>query len=198
LEDCDRRVELGDQAGEHHQLAGLEAARKYFSAPQDPHDDLPDAKGEVDAGVEHRLQTVRVDAGVVELARLEPELASLRLLLPEHLHHLDARDGVAQDRAHVGQAAPHRAVLVAYLRAEGARAPGQRHGGNQRHQGELRVLEEEDDADDRDLEQVDGHVAQALDDEFLHHVDIVGDAAHDLAGALVVVERERELLQVLV
>ena len=124
------------------------------------------------------------------------EAVVVALLAAEGLEHAHPRDGLLQVRAHV-------ADLVADL-GVGARRPGaepERRDDHERHDAQGRESQapvEDDEEDDRadEGERVGDQGRDAVGDELVQRVDVVGQPADDPARLLPAEEVEAQLLQV--
>ena len=188
-----RSVEAVHVAGKGDKVPQGQLTGQDVAAPDPPDDDRADGgheghdRAEEAAHPRHpQLAPQQVQAAALELAHFPP-------FLGEGLDHAHPRDGIGEEGAEAGPAAPQRPVDGVQLPAEAQRRPHQQRR-RQQHEGRQPGIEpKEDDADDDQGEHIADGLLQAVADEILQAAHVLGDAGHDASGLVlgVVTERQR-------
>ena len=122
----------------------------------------------------------------------------LAFLLRERLDLADAGEVVVQRGVELAQLVLPLAERRAHVTRKAAHRQHDQRDRQHRQQRQLPVHGKQHRADPDQRQHVDQHVGDGVGDQLLEHVRVVDHARHQLAGLLVLVEAQREALQMLV
>ena len=224
--DLHRRVEQSEDAlgRSHRRLQDVELLRQVADRleealrvlqARDQHAELdrvlhgPPAAVPDDEGSGARAQYLdrRVEGGVVEdgldvgvaVRAVDPlELLEVARLPAEELHGCHAADVLLQERVDAGDLNPYTAVRLARVHPEPVRHPGDGRQDGEGDQRQAPVHPEQDDHDAGEHEDVTEDRYDPGREQLVEGVDVGGDAGHQPADRIAVVESEIEALEMAV
>jgi len=147
---------------------------------------------EVDAAVHHRL-VVRRPVVLVHLAEVPPA----RRLARERLDHTHAGDVLGERGRHETEPLSHRPIGAGAPHAEDRRSDRHRRNHRQRRECQSPVEQEQDDGGPDQDQRVLDKRGDSVRDELVERIDVVREPADDHAGAVPLVETQRQALEVL-
>jgi len=160
--------------------------------------DRPERRGELDRGVKHGHQAQRVQERVPIADDPGPHTVRLRLLPGEGLDLADPRQVVVEGGVQFPQCDLALAERGPHVAGKPAHREHDERDGDHREERELPAHAHEDSCDAGEHEHVDEHVGDGVGDELLQEVGVVDHPRHELARLLVLVEAERQALEVAV
>ena len=202
----ERVVELGELLDRVEEVRKVEREREERPDAEVPVDHEPAAEAEDDGGGERRedvdrreVHAVQDDGLVVRGAVAvvhTPERRLARRLARERLHDAHAGDVLGERRRHEAEALPHPAVGAVRADAEPRGRGRHQRKHDERREGEAPVEDDEDHGGAEEQEGVLDEARDAVGDELVERVDVVGDAADRCARPVALVVPERQLLEV--
>ena len=191
----DRLGEHADVQQEGHKIRNIQAPVRDEHTAGDNDAHLDQRREKADASLEGAHVMGAVFLGGEESLIADGEFAVFLLLVGEGFDHADASEIVLDLCVDLGD-------LFAIAARRAAHASVQNEGKNEhdrqdhkRRQRQLHIDADEDDEGADDLEQRENDVLRSVVQKLGDVEKVVGDTAHQLANLGVVVERERELLQ---
>ena len=168
------------------------AARQSASIPENDHHGDPRHElheGEEEAALHHGAV---VDVAVRRVGRGERGVVAL--FAAEGVQHAHARERLLQAGGHVADAIAHQRVGDRRTGAKDERRDDQERHDAQGGQREPPIEDEEEADGTHEGQRVRDQGGDAVGDELVERIDVVGEAAHDPAGTLAAEEVEAELL----
>ena len=193
LDGVEEVVERGDE-GEHHAGRRVAVDRLDAADEQDLHRDQ--RRQQLDAREVGRVELDRRPVGSAVLVVECFELGDVAPLLAEGADDPDARQRLLQVAGDGRDLLPRQPVGVGGGDAEGQRAEAEDGQGDEGQQGQVEVQDEQDDHDPQQGQARLDERGQAVLDELVERLDVVGHPADEHAGAIARVEAHRQRLQV--
>ena len=161
------------------------------------HDGERDRREQVDDGEVDPVQDDGLHVRLAIAARDGAEVVVGRLLARERLHDAHAGDVLRERRGQEAEPLAHRRVGARRALAEDRRREAHQRDDGAGREREPPVEDEEDDRRADQRQRVLDEARDAVGDELVDRLDVVREPADDHAGAVALVEAEREALEVL-
>ncbi len=159
------------------------------------HDRQGERREETDEREVEGVQDDGLHVRVAVVARNRAEVLRGALLTHERLHHPHPRDVLGERGGHEPEALPHVGISTPRARAEERRRENHERDHRERHEGEPRVEHDQQDSGAAEHERALRERRDPVGNELVDRLHVVRHPADQDAGAVPLVEAERELLE---
>ncbi len=179
----------GEQRPERERVVEVEVAAVA------EHDREGERREEADEREVEGVQDDRLHVRVAIVARNRAEVLRGALLAYERLHHPHPRDVLGERRRYEPESLPHVRIGASRARPEERRRDDHERDHGERHEGESRIEHEQEDGRAAEHQRALGERRDPVGHELVDRLDVVRHPADQDAGAVPLVEAERESLQ---